>query len=73
MSVLHGDAKMTSQMVAALQDTGGDVDVTNSNGDTVRPHLPSQLNSVVRHCTRLVRTYDDGVTKVILVGPNSSV
>lgn len=35
MAVLHGDAKMTSEMVAALQDNGGDVDVPNSNGDTV--------------------------------------
>lgn len=36
MAVLHGDAKMTSQMVAALQENGGNVDIPNSNGDTVR-------------------------------------
>jgi hypothetical protein len=40
MAVLHGDAKMTSQMVAAIQDAGGNVDVQNSNGDTVRFQSP---------------------------------
>ena len=37
MAVLHGNAKMTSQMVAALQENGGNVDIPNTNGDTVRP------------------------------------
>lgn len=37
MAVLHGNAKMTSQMVAALQENGGNVDIPNTNGDTVCP------------------------------------
>jgi ankyrin repeat protein len=44
MAVLHGNEKMTSQMVSALQENGGNVDIPNSNGDTVRSsNLPALI------------------------------
>ena len=48
MAVLHGNAKMTSQMVAALQENGGNVDIPNTNGDTVCPRPCIAMMSKMR-------------------------
>jgi ankyrin repeat protein len=76
MAVLHGDAKMTSQMVAAIQDAGGNVDVQNSNGDTVRFQSPFMclMNSNSHHNIHQTKHRSVGsLRRITLNGINTKV